>query len=83
MAKNTSILLGDHFENFVNLKIDSGRYSSVSEVLRAGLRLLEIEEMKIQELKKALIEGEKSGKPKKMKFAEFKKKLNKKYTNRA
>ncbi len=79
MAKNTSILLGDHFENFVNLKIDSGRYSSASEVLRAGLRLLEIEEMKSQEINKALIEGEKSGKPKKMEFVEFKKKMNKKY----
>ncbi len=41
MEKNTSILLGDHFENFVNGVISSGRYNTVSEVIRTALRLLE------------------------------------------
>ena len=44
MAKNTSILLGEYFENYVNEKISSGKFSSVSEVIRTALRLLENEE---------------------------------------
>lgn len=44
MGKNTSISLGSHFEDFINEEINSGRYSSVSEVIRAALRLLEREE---------------------------------------
>ena len=46
MAKNTSILLGNHFENFINEEIASGRFSSASEVIRTALRLLELEEEK-------------------------------------
>lgn len=61
MAKNTSISLGDHFESFVNGQIQSGRYESVSEVIRASLRLLEEREKHIGALRHALIEGEKSG----------------------
>lgn len=61
MGKNTSISLGNHFENFVNKELESGRYSSVSEVIRAALRLLEREEDKEQKLRKALEIGEKSG----------------------
>jgi antitoxin ParD1/3/4 len=61
MSKNTSILLGDHFEVFISKKLGSGRYHSASEVIRAGLRLLELEERKIEELKSALEIGEKSG----------------------
>lgn len=62
MSKNTSISLGNYFEDFVNKKISSGRYSSVSEVVRTGLRLLENEEQKLEKLKGALDEGEKSKK---------------------
>ncbi len=62
MAKNTSVLLGDHFEEFITSEISSGKYSSVSEVIRTALRLLESEEQKTNNLKKALIAGEKSGK---------------------
>lgn len=61
MGKNTSISLGDHFENFINSEINSGRYGSVSEVIRTALRLLESEERKLNELRNALIAGEQSG----------------------
>lgn len=61
MGKNTSVSLGDHFESFILNKIGSGRYHSVSEVIRAGLRLLEHEEKKVEALKTALDIGEKSG----------------------
>ena len=61
MAKNTSMLLGNHFEQFIEEQIASGRYSSASEVLRTALRLMEAEELKKKELNKALAIGEKSG----------------------
>ncbi len=61
MGRNTSISLGSHFEEFVNKKIGSGSYNSASEVIRAGLRLLEEREQKLEALRAALIEGENSG----------------------
>ncbi|MCB0479549.1 MAG: type II toxin-antitoxin system ParD family antitoxin [Crocinitomicaceae bacterium] len=61
MGKNTSISLGDHFENFINNEIKSGRYGSVSEVIRTALRLLESEERRLNDLRNALIAGEQSG----------------------
>ncbi|RXG27484.1 type II toxin-antitoxin system ParD family antitoxin [Leeuwenhoekiella palythoae] len=61
MGKNTSISLGSHFEEFVNEEVKSGRYSSVSEVIRSALRLFEREELKERELIKALEAGEQSG----------------------
>ena len=61
MGKNTSISLGNHFEDFINEEVKSGRYSSVSEVIRSALRLLEREEKKERELIKALEIGEQSG----------------------
>lgn len=61
MGKNTSISIGSHFEDFINTAVASGKYSSASEVVRSALRLLESEEKKINELRSALIEGEKSG----------------------
>lgn len=61
MGKNTSISLGDHFESFINNEINSGKYNSVSEVIRSALRLLEREERKEKELIKALEVGENSG----------------------
>lgn len=60
MAKNTSVLIGEHFEKFINNEVSSGRYSSASEVVRTALRLLESEEEKKSILLKALIRGEKS-----------------------
>lgn len=61
MARNTSILLGDYFEEFISNEVSSGRYSSASEVVRTALRLLEAEEAKKKQLNKALAAGEKSG----------------------
>jgi len=61
MARNTSVVLGDHFEGFIEKQIESGRYGSASEVIRASLRLLEEREQRIRALSRALIEGEESG----------------------
>lgn len=61
MGKNTSISLGNYFEDFLKDEVKSGRYNSVSEVIRSALRLLESEEKKERELIKALEVGEQSG----------------------
>ena len=61
MSKNTSISLGDHFTVFVDRQLAQGRYGSASEVVRAGLRLLEEHETKLAALRAALIDGERSG----------------------
>ena len=61
MSRNTSILLGNHFEEFISSEVSSGRYNSASEVIRTALRLLQTEEEKKKLLNKALIQGEKSG----------------------
>ncbi len=61
MAKNTSVTLGQHFDDFVVRQIEAGRYASVSEAVRAGLRLLEEREARLNLLRRALEEGEASG----------------------
>jgi antitoxin ParD1/3/4 len=61
MQKNTSVTLGKHFEKFISQQIKNGRFSSASEVIRAALRLLEEREVKLNALRQALQEGEKSG----------------------
>jgi len=61
MSKNTSIALGDHFQNFVQELVSKGRFGTTSEVIRAGLRLLEEQDAKLSALRKAVQEGIDSG----------------------
>ena len=61
MAKNTSILLGDYFDEFIKEQVKSGKFSSASDVVRSALRMFEHEEAKKTELINELKKGEKSG----------------------
>ncbi|ACR32679.1 type II toxin-antitoxin system ParD family antitoxin [Burkholderia glumae] len=63
MPRNTSISLGDHLTQFVDTQVASGRYGSASDVVRAGLRLLETQETELKALKEALRASEASGAP--------------------
>ena len=59
--KNTSVALGPHFDNFIQVSIEEGRYGSASEMVRAGLRLLEEEELRVNALRRAIDDGLNSG----------------------
>lgn len=61
MSHNTSMAIGEHFRSFIRKQVSSGRFGSASEVVRAGLRLLEEQETKLESLRAALVEGEQSG----------------------
>ena len=61
MSKNTSVVLGKDQNKFIKTQIKNGRFASVSEAMRAGLRLLEEQELKVQALRAAIIKGEQSG----------------------
>ena len=61
MGRNTSISLGNNFENFIDNSVNNGRFNNASEVVRAGLRLLEDEENRIIALKNAISQGLESG----------------------
>ena len=65
MMKNTSVTLGEHFDDFITDQLNRGRYRSASEILREGLRMLEERETKLEALRAALKKGESSG------FADF------------
>ena len=80
MAKNTSILLGNYFEEFIKNQVKSGKFSSASEVVRAALRLFEYEETKKDELIAALKKGEKSGFVKDFNPENFLNKMHQKYS---
>lgn len=79
MAKNTSILLGDHFDVFISRQIESGRFSSASEVVRTALRLMEQQEEQRNNLILELKKGEKSGFISKFNRKKFMKSLHDKH----
>jgi antitoxin ParD1/3/4 len=71
MPRNTSVSLSDHFTTFIDTQVQTGRYGSASDVVRAGLRLLQEHEAKVKALEAALIEGEESGEAKEFDFEAF------------
>jgi antitoxin ParD1/3/4 len=80
MARTQTVSLGDHWNGFINQLVESGRYASVSEVLRESLRLLEEQEAnsKLEALRRALIEGEDSGSAGELDMVEIKRKARRK-----
>jgi len=72
---DTSISLGNYFDQFVQTQVSVGRYKNASEVIRAGLRLLENEESKVIVLKNAIQEGLKSPRIENFDFEENLRKL--------
>lgn len=72
MQRNTSVSLGDHFVQFIDTQIQSGRFGSASDVVRAGLRLLEEREQAALALREALVAGERSGVPEPLDFDRLK-----------
>jgi len=81
MAKNTSILLGDYFNEFISKQISNGKFSSASEVVRSALRLFEQEETKKLELIKELKKGENSGFIENFNKKEFLSSMHNKYSS--
>lgn len=79
--KTTSVALGNYFEEFISMTIKTGRYNNASEVIRAGLRLLEENEGRIAQLRAAIIEGELSGTYADFDAEEHLKQLKAKYHN--
>lgn len=63
MSRNTSVVLGQHFTDFIDAQVQGGRYGTASDVVRAGLRLLEEHEIRVQALQDALNAGRQSGEP--------------------
>lgn len=82
MARNTSVSLGDHFTSFIDAQVQTGRYGSASDVVRAGLRLLQEHEAKVKALEAALIEGEESGEPRPFDSEAFLARMHQKYAER-
>ena len=81
MAKSISIILGDYYDNFINGLVQSGRFSSASELVRAALRLLEQQENHKNELVDELMKGENEGFVKNFDRKKFIKSLHSKHVN--
>lgn len=79
MEHNTSISLGSHFAEFIEMQLRTGRYGSASDVVTAGLRLLEEHEAQSRALQEALIDGETSGPPAPFDKAAFLKRMHEKH----
>ncbi len=77
--KNTSVSLGEYFTDFIDSQVQAGRYGSASDVIRAGLRLLEEHDIRLKALQDALIAGEKSGDPSSFHSEAFLKKMRSKH----
>ena len=58
MTARITISLGPHFETFISEQVKSGRFDNASEVVRAGLRLLEDSESEKAKLRAAIDEGD-------------------------
>ena len=71
MPKNTSVTISDQFAAFIEQQVEKGRYGSASDVVRAGLRLLEEHETRLEALRAALVEGEESGQSTPFDFERF------------
>lgn len=71
MPRNTSVVLSDHFNEFIARAVESGRYNSASDVVRAGLRMLEEEEQRLDRLRAEIIKGEESGPAEPFDFDDF------------
>ncbi len=82
MPRNTSVTIGDHFTDFISTQVSAGRYGSASDVVRAGLRLLEEHEAKFKALQDALVEGEQSGMAEPFDFEDFLSDLNRAHNAR-
>ena len=61
MGKTASFILGEHFDNYVASQVDAGRYASASEVIREGLRLVEMRDRQMEALEAAIQVGLDSG----------------------
>jgi len=79
MSRNTSVALGPHFTNFIDAQVQGGRYGSASDVVRAGLRLLEEHETKVRALQDALKAGLESGEPRPFDSEAFLKRMHAKH----
>lgn len=69
--KNTSVVLGKEHTAFIKKQVRKGRFGSASEAVRAGLQLLEEQELRMERLRAALREGDASGEPEPFDIKEF------------
>jgi antitoxin ParD1/3/4 len=83
MSKNTSVSLGDHFEAYARRKVETGQFSSISDVIRDALRRAEERDLRIERLRELIREGEESGPPQPFDFDEFLKEMRANYKGAA